>query len=76
VNLTTAAVAIIVGAGDYTLKWGDYQFAGIALGTVAAIVIYQVLRALRSRTADPEFGGSFGDATAEPLADQRPSPRL
>jgi uracil-xanthine permease len=46
VNLTTAAVALIVGAGNYTLTWGDYQFAGITLGTVAAIVIYQVLRAV------------------------------
>ena len=35
---------LIVGAGNFTLTWGDYQFAGIALGTVAAIVIYQVLR--------------------------------
>jgi uracil-xanthine permease len=47
VNLTTAAVALIVGAGDYTLTWGDYRFAGIALGTVGAIVVHQVLRALR-----------------------------
>jgi uracil-xanthine permease len=46
VNLATAAVAIIVGAGNYTLNWGDYQFAGIALGTVAAIGTYQVLRCL------------------------------
>jgi xanthine/uracil permease len=46
VNLATAAVALIVGAGDYTLKWGDYTFAGIALGTIAAVGTYQVLRAL------------------------------
>jgi uracil-xanthine permease len=49
VNLTTAAVALIVGAGNYTLKWGDYEFAGIALGTVAAIAVHQVLRLLRRR---------------------------
>ncbi|HEY8581565.1 MAG TPA: solute carrier family 23 protein [Capillimicrobium sp.] len=47
VNLATAAVALIVGAGNYVLTWGDYEFAGIALGTVAAIVVFQVLRALR-----------------------------
>jgi len=51
VNLTTAAVALIVGAGGYTLNWGDYEFAGITLGTVAAIGIYQVLRAVRRREA-------------------------
>jgi uracil-xanthine permease len=47
VNLVTAAVGLIVGAGNYTLNWGDYQFAGIALGTLAAIVVYQVLRRLQ-----------------------------
>lgn len=69
VNLATAAVALIVGAGDYTLTWGDYQFAGIALGTVAAIATYQILRALRSRADAPRFGESFGDAIAEPLSE-------
>jgi uracil-xanthine permease len=49
VNLTTAAVALIVGAGGYTLTWGDYEFGGITLGTVAAIGIYHVLRAVRLR---------------------------
>jgi uracil-xanthine permease len=59
VNLTTAAVALIVGAGDFTLHWGDYTFAGIALGTLAALLIYQVLRplAMRSgRSARPDPG--------------------
>jgi uracil-xanthine permease len=51
VNLTTAAVALIVGAGDFTLHWGDYTFAGIALGTLAAVVIYQVLRRVSVRNA-------------------------
>jgi xanthine/uracil permease len=49
VNLVTAAVALIVGAGGYTLTWGDYEFAGITLGTVAAIGIYQVLRLVSRR---------------------------
>ena len=63
VNLVTAAVALIVGAGDYTLNWGDYQFAGIALGALAAIVIYQ------PRPASE--GGAYGDV--ERLA-PRPGP--
>ena len=46
VNLTTAGVALVVGAGDFTLNWGDYSFAGIAMGTIAAVLIYQILRAL------------------------------
>jgi uracil-xanthine permease len=71
VNLTTAAVAVIVGAGNYTLTWGDYQFAGIALGTVAAIVIYQVLRAVNrhqppaaARGAEPVAGVAASPASA------------
>jgi uracil-xanthine permease len=68
VNLTTAAVALIVGAGNYTLNWGDYEFAGIALGTLAAIGIYQVLRLLSRRTVHHGPHGTWSDATVEPLA--------
>jgi uracil-xanthine permease len=65
VNLTTAAVALIVGAGNYTLTLGDYSFAGIAMGTLAAIVIYQVLS--RIRTPEEHNAGTvFGDAAAGP----------
>ncbi len=47
VNLTTAAVALIVGIANYTLTTsGGLTFAGIALGTVAAIGIYHVMRAV------------------------------
>ena len=66
VNLVTAAVALIVGAGNYTLNWGDYQFAGIALGTVAAIGIYQVLRFLQPLEARPRE--SLADPLVAPLA--------
>ena len=72
VNLVTAAVALIVGSANYTLNWGDYSFAGIALGTVAAVGIYQILRAFQPEVPPP--AGAFGDATAEPLA-QSPDPR-
>jgi uracil-xanthine permease len=63
VNLVTAAVALIVGAADYLLSLGDYEFNGIALGSFGAIIIYQVLRILappsgahRSPGADPRAG--------------------
>lgn len=54
VTLATAGVALIVGACDYTLNWGEYSFAGIALGTVAAVVIYQVLRPLSAQQTTRE----------------------
>jgi uracil-xanthine permease len=71
VNLVTAAVALIVGTANYTLNWGDYSFAGIALGTIAAIVIYQVLRFFQ-----PEIPPhtAIGDSLVEPLA-ATPEPR-
>ncbi|WP_427016090.1 uracil-xanthine permease family protein [Pseudarthrobacter sp. P1] len=46
VNLTTAAVALIIGIADYTWTIGQLQFAGIALGTAAALVIYHGMNAL------------------------------
>ncbi|WP_022869065.1 uracil-xanthine permease family protein [Schaalia vaccimaxillae] len=44
VNLNTAAVAMVVAIADYTLVTGKMTFSGIALGSVAAIVIYHLMR--------------------------------
>jgi len=44
VNLTTAAVALVVGIADFTWIAGDVTFQGIALGTAAAIGIYHLMR--------------------------------
>jgi len=76
VNLVTAGVAVIVGAGNYTLHWGDYTFAGIALGSLAAVVIFQVLNRFQPKvTVAPEAeAGAFGDALVDPLAHE-PDPR-
>ncbi|GAA2720545.1 uracil-xanthine permease family protein [Cellulomonas aerilata] len=46
VNLTTAAVALVVGIANFTWAAGDVEFGGIALGTAAAIGIYHLMRAL------------------------------
>ncbi|PFG20976.1 uracil-xanthine permease family protein [Serinibacter salmoneus] len=46
VNLTTAAIALIIGIANYTWVAGDLTFEGIALGSVAALVIYHVMRAI------------------------------
>jgi uracil-xanthine permease len=53
VNLFTAAVAIIVGAANYVVHLGDYEFNGIALGSFGAIAIYQILRLLAPATPRP-----------------------
>lgn len=46
VNLNTAAVAMIVGIANFTWSPGGLVFEGIALGSAAAIVIYQVMRGI------------------------------
>jgi xanthine/uracil permease len=50
VNLTTAAVAIIVGIADYTwIPQEGLEFRGIALGTAAALGVYHLMRAIARR---------------------------
>lgn len=46
VNLTTAAIALVVGVANYTVVAGDVRFEGIALGTAAAIGIYHLMRSI------------------------------
>jgi uracil-xanthine permease len=44
VNLLTAGIALIVGAANYTLHVGSFEFNGIALGSFGAIGVYHLLR--------------------------------
>lgn len=56
VNLTTAAVPLVVGIANFTWVLGDLAFEGIALGTAAALVIYHLMRAIarwRGTTQEP-----------------------
>ena len=43
VNLTAAAVALIVGTADFTAHAGSMTFNGIALGSIAALAIFHIL---------------------------------
>ena len=45
-NLMTAAVGIIVGIAGFEWKLGDLLFTGIALGTVATVLMYHVMHHL------------------------------
>ncbi|MCU1559143.1 solute carrier family 23 protein [Mycetocola sp.] len=45
-NQFTAATALIIGIANYTVQFGDVIFNGIALGTIAAIVIYHLMNVL------------------------------
>ncbi len=61
VNLVTAAVAIILGAANYTAHLGSYEFNGIALGSFGAIIIFHVLRRLGPATVRAPIGVGIGD---------------
>ena len=49
VNLFVAAVTLIIGAANYTLRLGDIELGGIALGTFSAIILYQLFGRAPSR---------------------------
>lgn len=66
VNLTTAAIALIIGVANFTWIAGDVRFEGIALGTAAAIGIYHVMRAIsrwRGTTVEPASPASVPAGT-------------
>ncbi len=65
-NLMPAAIALIVGAGNYT--WAvsnDLVFEGIALGTVAAIVAYHMMH-LISRSSANDLVAETPAETSDP----------
>lgn len=64
VNLMTAAVALIIGAANFTFTRGDFTFEGIAIGSVVCVVTYRVMRLLQRRGFDDPSGSSPSDLPA------------
>jgi len=57
VNQFTAAVALVIGIGNLTLTFGDdVQFTGIALGSVAAVVVYHAMTVIDRLRGDATTG--------------------
>lgn len=42
-NLIVAAVTLVLGTGDFTLKFGDFALGGIGTATFGAILLYALL---------------------------------
>ncbi|MGI9255230.1 MAG: solute carrier family 23 protein, partial [Thermomicrobiales bacterium] len=63
-NLFIAATVLIIGAADYTLTFGRFSLNGITLGTLAAIVLYQIF-GRGSNGDDYEFIGDDAIARSE-----------
>lgn len=64
-NQFTAGVALVIAIADLTWEINGFAFTGIALGTLAALVIYHLMNQLGNLTGT--------DAPEEPLA--RPLPQ-
>jgi uracil-xanthine permease len=60
-NLITVAAALTMGAGNFTVKIGDFELGGIGTATLTAIILYQVLSARGGGAEAPE-------PAAEPVA--------
>ncbi len=57
-NLIVAAITLILGTGDFTLKFGQFALGGIGTATFGAIVLY----ALLNRAAPPAPGNPASPA--------------
>ena len=50
-NLIVAAVTLVLGAGDFTMKLGNFTLGGIGTATFGAIILYALLQRRDRQTA-------------------------
>ena len=50
-NLIVAAITLILGTGDFTLKFGDFALGGIGTATFGAIILYALLNSAKDDQA-------------------------
>ncbi|MCW8084241.1 solute carrier family 23 protein [Sabulicella glaciei] len=53
-NLMTAAIPLVLGTGEFTLRFGDFALGGIGTATFGAILLHALLRGRADR---PAHGG-------------------
>jgi uracil-xanthine permease len=71
-NLLTAGVAVVLGAGDLTLKFGSFALGGIGTATFGAIIFYHLMRDDRAGPVTAADGASpASPATMRPLTDPK-----
>ena len=46
VNLVPVAAGIIIGVGDVSLNFGNWQLSGIAFGTLVTVIVYHLAHRL------------------------------
>lgn len=67
-NIMTASVVMIVGIADFTFAAGEVQFNGIAIGSIAVLVLYHGLKAIGKATGAIPKGG-YEEIVDEPITD-------
>ncbi len=78
-NLMPAAIGLIVGIANFTWARGDLQFGGIAIGTVAAIGLYHLMRWLgrvRGTSLEPASPASAPAGDEPAVLHDEPAPRI
>lgn len=48
-NLIVAAVTLVLGAGDFTVRFGNFALGGIGTATLGALLLHALLRERRAR---------------------------
>ena len=71
-NLITVAVALTMGAGNFTINIGNFALGGIGTATFSAIILYQLLR----ERAPEEEAVDVADSAVEPTNRISPEPGL
>jgi uracil-xanthine permease len=73
INQLTAAIPLIIGIADFTWQAGSLTFTGIALGSIAALLVYHGMRLLgwRTRTAEAEPSGELTKTISDSPAGSR-----
>ncbi len=63
-NLITAAVALTLGAGNLTIKAGNFELGGIGTAALGAIIVYQLLDARDTAASRVSPAAALSDAAA------------
>ena len=70
-NQMTAAIPLIIGIADFTWQAGDLTFTGIALGSIAALLVYHGMRLLGFRSAGARARARAHSGAADPSTEHR-----
>jgi uracil-xanthine permease len=74
INQLTAAIPLIIGIADFTWQAGSLTFTGIALGSIAALLVHHGMRLLgwRTRTAEARPSGELTKTISDSPAGSHP----